>query len=242
VGEEVKVGDRAPNFQVVDNAMQPVTLDSFKGKVKIISCVPSLDTPVCDMETRRFNEEAGKLPDKFAVLTVSMDLPFAQKRWCAAAGVEKVKTVKAVYEQKEPYSDEDVEKILNEALRLNGGTHGYAKKPKTLHLLLQLMLETGLRVGDAVGFDPSALERGDSLWIYTYRPQKQKRADKPKLLEAYITDELKRKIFECEWLSQKRPFWYGSGDDPKPLAQAVYERMQSIGASALGKSDPVGLH
>jgi thiol peroxidase len=92
VGEEVKVGDRAPNFQVVDNAMQPVTLDSFKGKVKIISCVPSLDTPVCDMETRRFNEEAGKLPDKFAVLTVSMDLPFAQKRWCAAAGVEKVKT------------------------------------------------------------------------------------------------------------------------------------------------------
>lgn len=92
VGEEVKVGDRAPNFQVVDNSMQPVTLDSFKGKVKIISCVPSLDTPVCDMETRRFNEEAGKLPDKFAVLTVSMDLPFAQKRWCAAAGVEKVKT------------------------------------------------------------------------------------------------------------------------------------------------------
>ncbi len=92
VGEEIKVGDRAPTFQVVDNAMQPVTLDSFKGKVKIISCVPSLDTPVCDMETRRFNEEAGKLPDKFAVLTVSMDLPFAQKRWCAAAGVEKVKT------------------------------------------------------------------------------------------------------------------------------------------------------
>jgi thiol peroxidase len=93
VGEEVKVGDRAPNFQVVDNAMQPATLDSFKGKVKIISSVPSLDTPVCDMETRRFNEEAGKLPDKVAVLTISMDLPFAQKRWCAAAGVEKVKTL-----------------------------------------------------------------------------------------------------------------------------------------------------
>ena len=92
VGEEVKVGDRAPNFQAVDNAMQPMTLESFAGKVKIISSVPSLDTPVCDMETRRFNEEAGKLPDKVAVLTISMDLPFAQKRWCAAAGVEKVKT------------------------------------------------------------------------------------------------------------------------------------------------------
>ena len=93
VGEEVKVGERAPNFQVADNAMQPATLDSFKGKVKMISSVPSLDTPVCDMETRRFNEEAGKLPDKVAVLTISMDLPFAQKRWCAAAGVEKVKTL-----------------------------------------------------------------------------------------------------------------------------------------------------
>jgi thiol peroxidase len=92
VGEEIKVGDRAPSFQVMDNAMQPVKLDSFSGKVKIISSVPSLDTPVCDMETRRFNEEAGKLPDKVVVLTISMDLPFAQKRWCAAAGVEKVKT------------------------------------------------------------------------------------------------------------------------------------------------------
>ncbi len=93
VGEEVKAGDRAPEFQVVDTAMQPASLASFKGKVKIISSVPSLDTPVCDMETRRFNEEAGKLSDKAVVLTVSMDLPFAQKRWCAAAGVEHVKTL-----------------------------------------------------------------------------------------------------------------------------------------------------
>jgi thiol peroxidase len=92
VGEEVKAGDRAPNFQAVDNGMQPASLDSFRGKIKIITSVPSLDTPVCDMETRRFNEEAGKLPDRVAILTISMDLPFAQKRWCAAAGVEKVKT------------------------------------------------------------------------------------------------------------------------------------------------------
>jgi thiol peroxidase len=92
LGQEVRIGDKAPGFQVVDNAMQPVSLESFKGKVKIISAVPSLDTPVCDMETRRFNEEAGKLPEKVAILTISMDLPFAQARWCAAAGVEKVKT------------------------------------------------------------------------------------------------------------------------------------------------------
>ncbi len=93
LGPEVKVGDKAPDFKAVDNGMQLATLDSFRGKVKIISSVPSLDTPVCDMETRRFNEEAGKLPDNVVVLTVSMDLPFAQKRWCAAAGVEKVKTL-----------------------------------------------------------------------------------------------------------------------------------------------------
>jgi thiol peroxidase len=92
LGPEVRVGDKAPDFRVLDNAMQPVTLESFKGKLKIISAVPSLDTPVCDMETRKFNEEAGKLPEKVAILTISMDLPFAQARWCAAAGVEKVKT------------------------------------------------------------------------------------------------------------------------------------------------------
>ncbi len=92
LGEEVKVGDKAPDFKVLDNSMQPVSLAAFQGKVKIITSVPSLDTPVCSMETRRFNEEAGKLPDKVIVLTISMDLPFAQARWCAAAGVEKVKT------------------------------------------------------------------------------------------------------------------------------------------------------
>jgi len=93
LGTEVKLGEKAPDFKVVDNAMQAATLDSFRGKIKIISSVPSLDTPVCDMETRRFNQEADKMPDNVVVLTVSMDLPFAQKRWCAAAGVEKVKTL-----------------------------------------------------------------------------------------------------------------------------------------------------
>jgi thiol peroxidase len=92
LGAEIRVGDKAPDFQVVDNALQKTTLDSFRGKIKVLTSVPSLDTPVCDMETRRFNEEAGKLPDNAVVLTVSMDLPFAQKRWCAAAGVEKVMT------------------------------------------------------------------------------------------------------------------------------------------------------
>ncbi len=93
VGAELKVGNAAPDFEVLDNDLSPVKLFSFRGKVCIISSVPSLDTPVCDMETRRFNEEAGKLGADVVILTISMDLPFAQKRWCGAAGVDKVITL-----------------------------------------------------------------------------------------------------------------------------------------------------
>ena len=93
LGPERKVGDVAPDIEVLNNDLSPVKLSSFHGKVCVISSVPSLDTPVCDMETRRFNEAAGKLGDDVVILTISMDLPFAQKRWCGAAGVEKVVTL-----------------------------------------------------------------------------------------------------------------------------------------------------
>lgn len=93
VGPELKPGQKAPNFSLIGKDMKPVTLDNFKGKVKIIASVPSLDTPVCDAETRRFNEEASKLPGDVQVLTVSMDLPFAAARWCGAAGVNNVTTL-----------------------------------------------------------------------------------------------------------------------------------------------------
>jgi thioredoxin-dependent peroxiredoxin len=93
LGPELKAGDKAPDFTVVDNGLQPVSLSTYAGKVKIISAVPSLDTPVCDTETRRFNQEAAGLPGDVVVLTVSLDLPFAQKRWCGAAGIDKVVTL-----------------------------------------------------------------------------------------------------------------------------------------------------
>jgi thiol peroxidase len=93
LGQELKVGDKAPGFTVVDNGLSPVTLASYAGKVKIISAVPSLDTPVCDTETRRFNQEAAGLPGNVVVLTISQDLPFAQGRWCGAAGIDKVITL-----------------------------------------------------------------------------------------------------------------------------------------------------
>ena len=93
LGDEVKEGQKAPDFEVVAEDLSTVSLSSFSGKSCIISSVPSLDTPTCDIQTRRFNEEAEKLGEDVVVLTISMDLPFAQKRWCGAAGVKNVKTL-----------------------------------------------------------------------------------------------------------------------------------------------------
>ncbi|UCD95713.1 MAG: thiol peroxidase [Candidatus Zixiibacteriota bacterium] len=91
LGDEVKVGDMAPDFAALDADFEPVKLSSFRGKVVVIVAVPSIDTAVCDVETRRFNQEAGKFGDDVVVLGVSMDLPTAQKRWCAFTGVKRVK-------------------------------------------------------------------------------------------------------------------------------------------------------
>jgi thiol peroxidase len=93
LGKVPEIGKPAPDFTALDNGLQPVSLDSMKGKIRLISAVPSLDTPVCDMQTRRFNKEAAGLGEEVVILTISMDLPFAQKRWCGAAGVDRVQTL-----------------------------------------------------------------------------------------------------------------------------------------------------
>ena len=90
IGPELKAGDAAPDFHMVDNGLKPVSLKDTGNQVRIISVIPSLDTPVCDAQTKRFNEEASTLPN-VSIITVSMDLPFAQKRWCGAFGVDNVK-------------------------------------------------------------------------------------------------------------------------------------------------------
>lgn len=93
VGKALHAGEPAPDFEAVGNDLAPVGFSAYRGRICIISAVPSLDTPVCDMETRRFNEMAGRLNPETVVLTISMDLPFAQKRWCGAAGIERVVTL-----------------------------------------------------------------------------------------------------------------------------------------------------
>ena len=92
IGPELKPGDAAPDFTLVDNALKPVTLKDTGRQVRIVSVVPSLDTPVCDAQTKRFNDEVAKLPG-VEIIAVSMDLPFAQKRWCGTFGVDHVRTL-----------------------------------------------------------------------------------------------------------------------------------------------------
>lgn len=90
LGDPVEVGQKAPDFEVVSNDLSPIKLSDYAGKTLVISVVPSLDTPVCDTQTRTFNEKASGLSDNVVILTVSVDLPFAQARWCGAAGVDRV--------------------------------------------------------------------------------------------------------------------------------------------------------
>jgi thiol peroxidase len=93
LGPEKKTGDIAPDFCVLDASLNEVCLSNFTSKVLLISVVPSLDTPVCELQTKRFNQEASSLPDKVAVLTISMDLPFAQARFCSVAGIKRVQVL-----------------------------------------------------------------------------------------------------------------------------------------------------
>lgn len=93
VGPQIDVGQAAPDVELLDNGLAPVKISSFKGKKLVIVTVPSLDTPVCDIEVRNFNKSAAELADDVQIIAVSMDLPFAQARWCGAAEIEKVSTL-----------------------------------------------------------------------------------------------------------------------------------------------------
>ena len=93
VGDEVNVGQKAPDFVAIDHNLVPVKFSSYRGKICILASVPSLDTSVCATETKKFNEEASRLSPDIVILTISMDLPFAQKRWCGAEGITRVQTL-----------------------------------------------------------------------------------------------------------------------------------------------------
>jgi hypothetical protein len=126
-----------------------------------------------------------------------------------------VKSVRAHYEQKQPYTEEEINLILEWAGKLNGGTVGYASKPATFRLLLEFMLETGLRVSDAIRFDPRQCVKSQQLNVYSFVPTKTRRNEKPKTIKVYLTEALKTAIDKCERLSASSlPFAYrGFNDD-----------------------------
>ncbi len=92
LGTEQKIGGKAPDFTVLDKELKEVRFTDFSGKIKFISVTPSLDTAVCDMQARRFNQEAAQLPDSVVIMNISMDLPFAIARFCTTAGIDKIQT------------------------------------------------------------------------------------------------------------------------------------------------------
>jgi integrase len=152
-----------------------------------------------------------------------------RRDWTIVALVDKTKPFHAAYETKQPFTEEEISKILDEAGRLNGSRSGYTKRPGTLRLLLELMLETGMRVGDSILFDPKSCVKGECLWCYTFFPQKRKKTDKPKPHEVFLTDALKDAIENCQWLSKERPFHYGASSETEALYYQIYAAMQNIG-------------
>ncbi len=92
-GRMLEIGETAPDFRLVANDQTIRTLQDYEGKIKILSCVPSLDTRVCSAQTRRFNQEAANMSEDIVILTISSDLPFAQRRWCGAEGIERTETL-----------------------------------------------------------------------------------------------------------------------------------------------------
>lgn len=93
LGQQVAIGDTAPNFKVVDQNFSPVSLTDFTNKAILISVVPSLDTGICSLQTKRFNDEVANLPSNLVMLTISNDLPFAQKRFCKTENIDKIKVL-----------------------------------------------------------------------------------------------------------------------------------------------------
>lgn len=155
-----------------------------------------------------------------------------RRGWIAEPLAEKIRPHTAPQEMKDPYTDAEVKAILDGSAKLSHGKGRYASHPETFRLLLELLLATGMRVGDAVRFDPRAAIKGETLWIYSYSPQKGRRDKRAKIIEAYLADWLKSAIDKCHWLSPGMPFAFGAARDTAYLAHEVYERMQTIGAHA----------
>jgi integrase/recombinase XerD len=155
-----------------------------------------------------------------------------RRGWLVDPLHERVRSFRATYEPALPFQPGEVSMILLEAERLNHGNGGYASNGRTFRLLLEFMLHTGLRVSDAIRYDPTHCTRSAHLWVYRFQPVKQRRDRQRKTIEAFLTDELKTAIDNAEWFSVRYPFAYrafNSGAKFNTMENQVYQRMQGIG-------------
>ena len=152
-----------------------------------------------------------------------------RRGWITEPLAEKVRSTRAVYEQKQPYTDAEVDLILTHAEAMNGSRTGYAANGPMFRLLLELMLETGMRVSDAIRYDPRHCTKSEHLWIYQFIPTKQRKNDNPKQATVYLPERLKLAIDNTPWFSKSLPFAYRDVDSGTTLEAIVYERMQTIG-------------
>jgi integrase/recombinase XerD len=156
-----------------------------------------------------------------------------RRGWITEALHEKVRAIRPVYEQKQPYTDAEVNLILAHVNPLNSSSKRYASQPGTFRLLLELMLETGLRVSDAIRYDPAHCKRSEHFWVYSFQPVKQRKNEKPKQAEIFLSERLKLAIDGAVWFSKTLPFAYRAFDaTTNPMEHAVYEYMQAIGDRA----------
>jgi integrase/recombinase XerD len=155
-----------------------------------------------------------------------------RRGWLTDPLHERVRGFRATYEPALPFEPGEVQMILLDAERMNHGNGGYASNGHTFQLLLKLMLETGMRVSDAIRYDPARCTHSEHLWVYRFQPMKQRRGRPRKTMEVFLTDELKTAIDRAEWLSVEYPFAYrafGAGAKHNTMENQVYQRMQAIG-------------
>jgi integrase len=148
--------------------------------------------------------------------------------WITEAVAEKLKRGRRGHQQKEPFTKAEVTRLLDGAEALTGGFCNYRKNPHTIRLLFELMLQTGMRVGDAGLFDPAKLKRGIGTWRYTFTPQKQRKSEDKKRVTVYVPDDLKASVESCVWMSPSLPFT-PAGKDSRHVPRFAYDMMQKIG-------------
>jgi integrase/recombinase XerD len=183
-----------------------------------------------DLLERYRVDALGKMKSSSKQVVVSKVMKFLReayrRSWIPEQLAGKVAPVVVVKEQKSPFTDEEIDKILDEARRIQSNSRGFGRHPETFAVLLRLMLETGLRVSDAINFNPAVCERGESMYIYTFIPEKSVISRRTHHVECYLTPDLYGAVVNTPWLSKEFPFRWAS---TLCVYRSCYKFMQGLG-------------